>query len=148
MVMTPDAAEMESPEDFGTDPGAAARRWIAEIELAETDQQAWRARARRIIQLYRRSRPGEVEVKGRRFALFWSNDWTGASGIGYVGAARMQVNLISDPGTPVLEANAMTGDLLGIDGAGDNLQTASGLPFDVPCQLLGFDLVYEPGGQV
>ena len=73
MVTTPDAAEMESPEDFGSDPGAVARRWISEIELAEKDQEAWRQRARKIIQLYRRSRPGEVEAKGRRFALFWSN---------------------------------------------------------------------------
>ena len=75
-------------------------------------------------------------------------DWTGASGLGYVGAARMQVNLASDPGTPMLEVNAVTGDLLAVDGSGDDLQVASGLPFDVPCQLLGFDLVYEPGGQL
>ena len=73
MVTTPDAAGLESPEDFGTDPGAAARRWIAELELAEKDQQAWRTRARKIIQLYRRARPNEIEVRGRRFALFWSN---------------------------------------------------------------------------
>jgi hypothetical protein len=75
-------------------------------------------------------------------------DWTGASGIGYVGAARMQVSLASDPSTPVLAADGAIGDLLAIDGAGDNLQVAAGLPFDAPCQLLGFDLVYEPGGQV
>jgi hypothetical protein len=73
MVETPDAAAMESPEDFGSDAGAVARRWISEIDLAEKDQEAWRARARKIIQLYRRARPGETDVKGRRFALFWSN---------------------------------------------------------------------------
>jgi hypothetical protein len=60
----------------------------------------------------------------------------------------MQVNLVSDPGRPALAASAVTGDLLAVDGGGDNLQVASGLPFDVPCQLLGFDLVYEPGGQL
>jgi hypothetical protein len=37
MVETPDAAAMESPEDFGSDAGAVARRWISEIELAEKD---------------------------------------------------------------------------------------------------------------
>jgi hypothetical protein len=85
-----------------------------------------------------------VDAARTKAVFQWDKD---ASDNGYVGAARMQVNLISDPGTAVLQADA-SGDLLDIDSSGDNMQVASGLPFDVPCQLLGFDLVYEPGGQV
>lgn len=73
-------------------------------------------------------------------------DWTGASGVGYVGAPRMQVNLIGDPNLPLLAVGDVAGDLLAIDGGGDTLLTSTNLPFDVPCQLLGFDIVYEPGG--
>jgi hypothetical protein len=73
MVTTPNDAELESPGDFGSDPGAQARRWISEIELAEKEQAPWRQRARRIIRLYRRAQPGDGEGRGRRFALFWSN---------------------------------------------------------------------------
>jgi hypothetical protein len=75
-------------------------------------------------------------------------DWTSASGIGYVGAARMQVNLVGDTSTPTLGVGDTPPHDLGIDGAGDTLFTQSDLPFDVPCQLLGFDIVYEPGGQL
>ena len=75
-------------------------------------------------------------------------DWTSASGIGYVGAARMQVNLVGDASTPVLAVGDLPPHDLAIDGAGDGLFIRSNLPFDVPCQLLGFDIVYEPGGQL
>ena len=75
-------------------------------------------------------------------------DWTSASGIGYVGAARMQVNLVGDPSTPLLGVGDTPPHDLAIDGGGDGLFTRSDLPFDVPCQLLGFDIVYEPGGQL
>ncbi len=75
-------------------------------------------------------------------------DWTSASGIGYVGAARLQVNLQGDTSTPVLGVGDTPPHDLGVDGGGDILFVRSGLPFDVPCQLLGFDIVYEPGGQL
>jgi len=75
-------------------------------------------------------------------------DWTGASGVGYVGAARMQVNLIGDQSADILAVGDTDGNLLAIDDSGDNLLVQSNLPFDVPCQLLGFDLIYEMGGQL
>ena len=75
-------------------------------------------------------------------------DWTSASGIGYVGAARMQVNLVGDTSTPTLGVGDTPPHDLGVDGSGDTLFAQTGLPFDVPCQLLGFDIVYEPGGQL
>lgn len=75
-------------------------------------------------------------------------DWTSASGIGYVGAARMQVNLQGDTSTPVLDGGTIPDADLAVDNSGDTLFVQSGLPFDVPCQLLGFDIVYEAGGQL
>jgi hypothetical protein len=72
-------------------------------------------------------------------------DWTGASGVGYVGAPRMQVALSGDPTVSQLGVGDVTGNLLAVDGGGDTLLTSTNLPFDVPCQLLGFDLVYEVG---
>jgi hypothetical protein len=69
-----DLASAETPADFGADPGAVARRWIGEIELAEKAQAPWRERGRRIIQRYLEDR-GEAgaDVKARRFSLLWSN---------------------------------------------------------------------------
>jgi hypothetical protein len=71
-VLDPDIAE--TPADFGDDPGAVARRWISELELAEKDQAAWRRRGRRIIKRYREERDeGAAETRGRRFSLLWAN---------------------------------------------------------------------------
>ena len=64
----------ESPADFGDDPGALARRWISELELAEKDQAPWRERGRRIIKRYGEDRDeGVVAAKSRRFSLLWAN---------------------------------------------------------------------------
>lgn len=71
-------------------------------------------------------------------------EWTGASGDGVVGAPTMQINLIGDTSLPLLQVND-GGDLLDITGSGDNLLVQSALPFDVPCELHGFDVLYEPG---
>lgn len=76
-------------------------------------------------------------------------EWTSASGIGYVGAPRMQVNVLGDTGQPVLSVGDIPEHTLGIDNVdGDGLLITTGLPFAVPCQLLGFDLMYEPGGML
>lgn len=76
-------------------------------------------------------------------------EWTGATGIGYVGAPRMQVNVLGSTTVPVLSVGDIPEHMLGIDTTdGDDLLTSSGLPFDIPCQLLGFDIMYEPGGMI
>ena len=70
----PDLSSAETPADFGDDPGAVARRWISELELAEKEQEAWLKRGRRIIKRYREDRSdGAVEARGRRFSLLWAN---------------------------------------------------------------------------
>jgi hypothetical protein len=70
----PDLSAAETPADFGDDPGAVARRWISELELAEKDQESWRRRGRRIIGRYREDRAEAApETRGRRFSLLWAN---------------------------------------------------------------------------
>ena len=68
-----DLDSAETPADFGDDPGAVARRWISEIELAEKDQAAWRRRGRRIIKRYREEREETADAGARRFSLLWAN---------------------------------------------------------------------------
>lgn len=75
-------------------------------------------------------------------------DWTGASGVGFYGAAVMQVQLVGSTTVATLSTGDANGDLLAIDNSGDTLLTNSNLPFDVPCQLLGFDILYEAGGVI
>ena len=71
-------------------------------------------------------------------------DWTGASGLGRVGAPRMQIVLAGDPTTGLLATGSGT-DTLGVTSS-IGLAISMGLPFDVTCQLIGFDLMYQNGG--
>jgi hypothetical protein len=71
---TLDLDSAETPADFGDDPGAVARRWISELELAEKEQEGWLKRGRRIIKRYREDRSETaVEGRSRRFSLLWAN---------------------------------------------------------------------------
>ena len=60
-----DLETAETPADFGDEPGALARRWISELELAEKDQASWRERGRRIIKRYGEDRAEGVVEAGR-----------------------------------------------------------------------------------
>lgn len=71
-------------------------------------------------------------------------NWTGATGIGYVGAVKMQIVLYGDPAQSLLATGNLS-DTLGVTTT-DILAETSGLPFDVPCQLIGYDLMYQNGG--
>jgi hypothetical protein len=74
-------------------------------------------------------------------------DWTSVTGIGYVGAARMQVALRDDPSVSDLAVDSSLTSVLAAD-SGDTLAVSPGLPYDVPCQLIGFDVMYQVGGQL
>lgn len=74
-------------------------------------------------------------------------DWTGASGVGYVGAARMQVAIRSGAIGAALATDSGMNNTVGVSST-DILLTSSGLPYDVPCQLIGFDVMFAPGGQL
>jgi hypothetical protein len=69
-------------------------------------------------------------------------DWTGVGATGFVGAPIMQINLAGDQ-TTLIGAEAAGPDWV---GSGDGYDMAITPPYEVPCQLIGFDLVYEPGG--
>lgn len=73
-------------------------------------------------------------------------DWTSDGSIGTVGAPYMRVNMVSNLSGAVLGIGDVGGDILGVNAAGDMLGIYPGLPFNVPVQLLGFDLVLQPGG--
>lgn len=73
-------------------------------------------------------------------------DWTSVSGVGYFGSVAMQVQIGADNTAPlVLADNA--GDTVGVTST-DILAVASALPYDIPCQLISFDVMFEPGGQL
>ena len=58
----------------------------------------------------------------------------------------MQVRMVGDTSQPIVAVGDVPPHDLAVDGAGDGLFIQTGLPFDVPCQLFGFDVVYERGG--
>jgi hypothetical protein len=74
-------------------------------------------------------------------------DWTSVTGIGYVGAARMQVALRDDPSVSAVAVDSGLTDVVAVDRS-DLLATSPGLPYDVPCQLIGFDVLFQIGGQL
>lgn len=76
-------------------------------------------------------------------------DWTGASGIGYVGAPRMQVAITADvAGTDRLATDAPLLDLLVDQPAGGHILLSPNLPLDVNVELIGFNIMFQLGGQL
>jgi hypothetical protein len=75
-------------------------------------------------------------------------DWTSIGGIGYVAAPHMVVSLRDDPSVENLATDAGLLNTLGVDAEGDTLAATPGLPYDVPCQCIGFDIMYQVGGQL
>lgn len=70
------AEQVETAADFGDDPGAFARRWISELDLADKAQANWVTRSRKIIGKYEVEAKNEdysTDINSRRFSLFWSN---------------------------------------------------------------------------
>jgi hypothetical protein len=72
-------------------------------------------------------------------------DWTSLAGVGYVGALRMQISMQGTPATDSLAYDPAL-DLLLLSAGTDTLLLRSSTPFDIPCQLYGFDLMYQSGG--
>lgn len=72
-------------------------------------------------------------------------DWTSVTGLGYVGAPHMQISLLGDVSVDELSVDGT--DLI-TTGDGFEIAIAAGTPFDVPCWLIGFDVMFRPGGQL
>ena len=64
--------QVETAEDFGDDPGAEVRRWLAEIELYDKEYKNWVSRAKKIVKRYRDER-SSADDETRRLNLLWSN---------------------------------------------------------------------------
>jgi hypothetical protein len=71
-------------------------------------------------------------------------DWTSVTGIGYFGAPRMIVSVQS---TVSSKLSTGGGDVL-VTGGGDTLITESTLSANVDVQLIGYDVQFQPGGQL
>lgn len=71
-------------------------------------------------------------------------DWASVSGIGYVGAPRLRITLTSNATTFLAVDSADTDTI--VTGDGFDIVTDDPLPFSVPVQLTGFDVMLQPGG--
>lgn len=73
-------------------------------------------------------------------------DWTSATALGYVLTPRMRVALVSSSDVERISYDGV--DLILTETAGDFVITRDSLPLDVDIQLIGFDLMFIPGGQL
>lgn len=75
------------------------------------------------------------------------DDWTAASGVGYVGSPRMRIAIT---GSDDVDRVAVTQDLADLllvgPGGSDHILTRPNLPLDVTVQLIGFDVMFKAGG--
>lgn len=75
-------------------------------------------------------------------------DWASAAAVGYVGTPRMRISVLG-----YNDANLLAVDVDGIDlvvesAGGDNILIFPDLPFDIEVRLIGFDIMFVPGGQI
>lgn len=73
-------------------------------------------------------------------------DWASATAVGYVATPRMRVSILGDNGASRISVNGV--DLLLTGTAGDYIITAPSLPLDIDVRLVGFDVMFVPGGQL
>ena len=90
--------------------------------------------------------PGDVSEEDSRLIR---NDWTGAAGSGYVASPRMRISVIgADDVAQVAVTSDLTELLLVGPGGTDNILTRPNLPLDVTVQCVGFDVMFQAGGQL
>lgn len=73
-------------------------------------------------------------------------DWTGATGLGYVGAPRMRIAIQGAADVDRLSYDGA--DLLLTETGGDYLILRPSLPLEVDVELIGFDVMFIPGGAI
>jgi len=77
------------------------------------------------------------------------DDWTGATGNGYVASPRMRVSIVGADDVDRVAVNEALTDLLVVGPGGtDHILTRPNLPLDVTVQCIGFDLLFQTGGQL
>jgi hypothetical protein len=77
------------------------------------------------------------------------NAWTGAAGEGYVASPRTRFTLTGSDDVDVVAVTEDHTELLLVGPGGtDNVLTRPNLPLDVSVQLVGWDVMFLPGGQL
>lgn len=74
------------------------------------------------------------------------DDWTCVTGVGYVASPRMRISIVGDDATSLLAVDAT--DLIIDTTGGDNILVSPNLPLDVPVELIGFNVLFQPGGSL
>lgn len=74
------------------------------------------------------------------------DDWTGATGIGYVASPRMRISIMGAADADQIAIDSTLTDLLLDESGGDNILTRPNLPLDVSVEIIGFDVMFKPGG--
>lgn len=73
-------------------------------------------------------------------------DWATATAVGYVATPRMRVSILGDSGASRISVDGI--NLLVTEPGGDYIITAPSLPLDIDVRLVGFDVMFVPGGQI
>jgi hypothetical protein len=90
--------------------------------------------------------PGDISPDD---ATVIRQDWTGASGIGYVLSPRLRVSLTGSNDVDRVAVTDDLSELLLVGPAGtDHILSRPNLPLDVEVQCVGFDLTYEAGALI
>lgn len=74
--MADNTPQVEQLSDFGSDPAAVVRRWLAEITAYESRFKTWDQRSRKIIKRYRDEEEADTAQdvpKRKKFNILWSN---------------------------------------------------------------------------
>jgi len=89
---------------------------------------------------------GEIDPND---AIIVRDAWTGATGNGYYGSPRMRLALTGDDTAPRISVTEDHSSLVLVGPSGSDPTThileRPDLPLDVEVQLLGFDLMFQPG---
>lgn len=83
-------------------------------------------------------------ISDRTDVLEIRKDWTSVVGDGAWGAIRMQAILATDPLLTSILADGDGNDI--VDGDGNEIAIDSGEPLTAQVQVIGFNVVFEPGG--
>ena len=72
--MAEPTGQVETTKDIGSDSRAVVRRWLAEIALADKEEETWRTeQAPKIVDKYRDADRGILAESGSTYNVLWSN---------------------------------------------------------------------------
>jgi len=75
-------------------------------------------------------------------------DWSSATAVGYVATPRMRISVLGLNDANLIAIDVDLSDLLIDTAGGDFILIYPDLPFDIEVRLIGFDVMFIPGGQL